>query len=317
MISNESADFKMNNRSHRKDPVASSFEDTLRKLKSNVMMKGNLPHVSVERQLEVIDDLATFPFGRYIIERRGANGYWTDYLIAHPQNGRLSGLNSEGDAFGPMEDFLLNRAPVVVAHQERFQIFQEISQTFVKEGVVMASIPCGIMRDLLTLDFSHVTDYKLVGVDLDHDSLSHARKLAQEQGIDSVDLLQMDAWKLSFRSEFDVINSNGLNVYESDREKVVDLYHNLYRALRPGGALVSGILTYPPSAGDKSDWLMEGMREEDILMDQVLHKDILDINWSNFRTLEDAFTDFQKAGFRECSLRCDKHRVFPTVIAYK
>jgi hypothetical protein len=153
------------------------FENCVNALKNKILLRGNLPHASCKRQLEVIDQLCQFPLGRYILERRGANGFWTDYMVSHPSNGKISGLNNEGKPFTFLESFFLNQCPIVVAHQERFMIFQKLAQSLLKENVVLASIPCGLMRDLLTLDFSNIDHFGLIGVDIDTESLDFAKEL--------------------------------------------------------------------------------------------------------------------------------------------
>jgi hypothetical protein len=56
-------------------------------------------------------------------------------------------------------------------------IFQKLAQSLLKENVVLASIPCGLMRDLLTLDFSNIDHFGLIGVDIDTESLDFAKEL--------------------------------------------------------------------------------------------------------------------------------------------
>src|ERR1700722_16696474 len=138
------------NRSHHKN--CSSFEESIQALKSKIITRGDLPHASVELQLGIMEQFGSFPLGRFILERRGANGFWTDYMISHPEQGKLTGLNIEGKPFTSFEDFFLNKCPIVVAHQERFRIFQSLLQKSLKDNATLASIPCGLMRDLLTLD---------------------------------------------------------------------------------------------------------------------------------------------------------------------
>jgi chemotaxis methyl-accepting protein methylase len=38
--------------------------------------------------------------------------------------------------------------------------------------------------------------------------------------------------------EFDLISSNGLNIYVKDKEQVIALYQKFFDALKPGGTLV-------------------------------------------------------------------------------
>ncbi|MBI3236376.1 MAG: hypothetical protein HYZ48_01510 [Chlamydiales bacterium] len=91
----------------RDSSLQAAIDSIVRKVKN----RQNLPYVSVERQLELIDLLADFGLGRFLLERGGLNGYWTDYAIKHPSKGRLTGLNDENKPLNTLEDFLLNQAP--------------------------------------------------------------------------------------------------------------------------------------------------------------------------------------------------------------
>lgn len=302
-------------RTHSQDNQ--SLEEQIQFLKQKIMLRGSLPHATVEQQLEVVDQLCEFPLGRYILEHKGANGFWTDYMMIHPSHGRITGLNIEGKPFSKLEDFLLNRSPVVVASQERYCIFQEILQNSLREGISIASIPCGLMQDILSLDFSMVSKYRLVGVDIDEEALSLAQMAAQARRISSLEIVRNDAWAISFENEFDVVRSNGLNVYEPDYEKVLDLYRAFFRALKPGGMLLVGVLTYPPEELKKSDWIIENLHPQDIIMERILHTDVLGIKWRNFRTAEELDKDFREVGFSEVSIHWDTNHVFPTIYARK
>lgn len=294
-----------------------SFEEQVQILKNKIIDRGPLPHVSVEQQLEVVDHLCEFPLGRYVLEHRGANGFWTDYMMSHPDQGRITGLNIEGKPFSKLEDFFLNHSPVVIASQERFRIFQSLLQNSLKDGVSIASVPCGMMTDILTLDFSKISNYRLVGVDIDEEALTLARAFAIGRGIKNLETLKKDAWKLSSENEFDIIRSNGLNVYEPDHEKVLDLYRGFFKALKPGGLLIIGVLTYPPGEDKESDWLVENMPSQDLLMERILHTDVLDIKWRHFRTGQELDQDFKTVGFSEISIHWDQNYVFPTICARK
>src|SRR4051812_39803487 len=80
------------NKSHFKENT--SLIAQIADLKAKIISRGPLPHVSVEQQLEIVDQMSEFPLGRYILEHRGTNGYWTDYMLTHPIRGRITGLNS-------------------------------------------------------------------------------------------------------------------------------------------------------------------------------------------------------------------------------
>lgn len=303
------------NRTHKIE--SSSFSDVVEAIRKVIIARGDLPDVTVAYQLNVLDQFCEFPLGRFILERKGANGFWTDYMLSHPQKGKISGVNSEGKTFSTLEDFFLNRCPIVVAHQERFRIFQTLTQKLLKDSMVVASIPCGIMRDLLTLDFSGIKNYRIIGVDIDKESLFLANKLAKELEVPNVEFYQEDAWQIQFQQELDIITSSGLNVYEPDPEKVMSLYKRFFKSLKPGGFLITSVITYPPGESVESDWDLRDIAPEDLLLDRVLHKDVLDIRWRNFRSSNELSREFELTGFSSVSIHFDKHRIFPTILAQK
>ena len=237
--------------SHQTESI-DSFAVIIERIAQRITNTEDLPYVTVLRQLKLLGELTLFPFGRFLLENKGINGYWTHYMVMHPQRGRLTGLNSEGQSFTELETFLLDNAPTLLATQQRFVHFQTYLQHEVKNNRRLASIPCGSMGELLTLDFAQVDHVKLVGIDLDQTSLNSSEKLAKKLGLsDFVELFKEDAWQLSAAESFDVITSNGLNIYEPDDEKVTELYKQFYLALVPKGTLVTSFVTPPPDAEGK------------------------------------------------------------------
>lgn len=232
--------------------------------------------------------------------------------MAHPKKGRITGLNQEGKPFTLLEDFILNRSLVTLASQKRFGLFQKITQQMLKEGMILASVPCGVMRDLLTLDFSKIANFRLIGVDLDPESLQHAAVLAKQMNlVEKVAFLKENAWELNIREEWDLITSSGLNVYEPDKTKVLQLYRKFFEALKPGGILITAILT------DPSEWNMNKIPPEDLYLEKVLYGDILDLKWRNYRKHAEIEQELQAAGFTKVDIFYDEYRVFPTVVARK
>lgn len=294
-----------------------SFEQSLLDLKLQITSRGDLPHVSVADQLKFLSQLCEFPFGRYLIERRGANGFWTDYLITNPDKGSIPGFNKNGEPLSVVEDFILNRSLLVLAHRDRLQIYQSFVQQQLKENIQLASIPCGLMKDLLTLDFSNISKFQITGLDIDPESLALSSLFAKQIGISNVEFYENDAWQMKFEESFDIIVSSGLNVYESDPVKVLALYKNFFKALKAGGWLVISVLTYPPGESKKTDWDLDKIPPKDLLMEQILYKDILNLHWRNFRSSNELDLEFKQIGFTDIRIEFDRYRLFPTIIAKK
>lgn len=263
----------------------------------------------------MIDQLCGCEMGRFILERRGVNGYWTDYILHHPFSRNETPHDLHQRTYSPMELFLLTRSPNVLAHRERGGIFQKMLQQHVRPGAVFASIPCGLMRDLLSLDLSRAADCRIVGIDIDPESLDHGRELAQHLGVADAEFILGNAWSLGFDKAFDVITSSGLNCYEPEVARVLDLYRNFFIALKPGGTLITSVYTYPPGHAKPTDWDLTVCNTEDMLMDAILFGDILQAKWRNFRSASELEDDFRSVGFTDVAVHFDSRRMYPTITA--
>ncbi len=174
------------------------------------------------------------------------------------------------------------------------------------------------MREILELDFSSIFNFTLIGVDIDQGSLLLASKQAEKTGLTRhLKLMCEDAWTLPYDAELDLITSCGLNIYVSDRTKVLDLYRQFFKALKPKGKLIIGFLTYPPDESVPSEWNLVNIQPEDLLLEKIIYKDILSTHWRNFRTSEEFEQELKLAGFSEIGFFYDSRNIFPTVIATK
>jgi len=124
------------------------------------------PPMPIEDQLALLDQLTEFDLGNFLLRNKGLNGEWTSYVILH---------GPEKEDLSPLEGWFLNKAPVVLATQERYSIFQREIQARLKKGMSLASVPCGVTEDLMTLDFSEAQKVSLFGIDLDPESIGFAK----------------------------------------------------------------------------------------------------------------------------------------------
>lgn len=256
--------------------------------------------------LAMFDELLNFVLGRFLLKHKVLNGHWTAYVILH-------GLKNEIE--NPLEKWCLERAPVLVATRERFHIFQRELQKRIQPGMTIASIPCGLMDDLITLDYKDLPGVKLVGIDLDQESLDSAKENAGLHSLDNVQFHKENAWKLQHESEFDIITSNGLNIYEPRDEMVIDLYCNFNKALQPNGILITSFLTPPPALSPESTW--RGLDFADLKKQKALLFDIIQAGGQSFRTEARKRVQLEAAGFKVLEVIYDGHRLFPTIIAEK
>ena len=262
-------------------------------------------HVTVSKQLELLDQLSQFNFGRFLLQNQGLNGYWTHYALVHPRNKIMKSLPD-------LERFMLERAPVVRATQERFEIFLRENQKAVKNNAILACIPCGMMGELLYLDYRDIHSIKLTGIDYDEKTLEDAKNLSEQKNLTRfLDLHQKDAWNLNIKSEFDLISSNGLNIYESSDDKVTKLYQQFYDALKPNGKLVTSFLAEP------SEWDSKKINQNDLLLQKIIFADIIQSKWQCYRSTQKTKEQLITAGFKDIQFINDSARIFPTVIAFK
>ena len=274
------------------------IKEHIKKIKNPI-----LPH---EVELELVEQLNQFPLGQFLLGNKGLNVYWTAYVILH--------VLKKVDLHH-LERWLVNYAPGFIATQQRFQIFQRELQKLIFNGCHLASVPCGLMDDLLTLDYSMCNDCHLTGIDLDPESIELAAQNAKDHNINNVSFTQKNAWDLGLNTEFDVITSNGLNIYEQDNNSVVDLYKQFYSALNSRGYLVTSFITPPPSPGVSSNWKLKS--QEDSIKQLAIFSDILQAGWQCYRTEDESREQLQAAGFKVIKVVYDSQNIFPTILAEK
>lgn len=290
----------------------------IQEIASKVKQQGDKPYATVQTQLEILEQLSQFEFGRFLILNRGINGYWTHYMLTHPWIRRETPINHSMKKLASTEQFLLESAPSILATQQRFEIFLQENQKEVKNGAKLACIPCGMMGELLYLNFKDIDTIQLTGLDYDPNTLNDARSLATKQNLlPMVKLHQCDAWQMTFNNEFDLISSNGLNIYEPDDERVTQLYQAFYNALKPGGKLVTSFLTPPPTLSDSCEWDMSVINQDDLLKQKIIFVDVLEAKWQCFRTSAKTQLQLESVGFERIKFIYDKAKLFPTVVAYK
>jgi len=266
---------------------------------------------SVEKTLSLLAQLNEFDLGCFLLRNKGLNGYWTSYLI----------LQDKGQFDSPLEDWLIKKAPTVLATRERFYIFQDKAKSIIEskssnEQINIASIPCGVLSDLLTMKFQTKAKVKFTGIDLDETSIKMAKINAENfPKMHQTQILKRDAWNLGLKDEFDIIMSNGLNIYEKDEDRLVALYKEFYKSLKTGGKLITSFLTYPPAFSKDSPW--KNVILEDAQKQIALFRDILGAKWMVYRTEKEVRQQLSEAGFVVEEVIYDSKHIFPTIIAKK
>lgn len=255
--------------------------------------------------------MGTFELGRFLLANLGLNGEWTSYVLLHPDKGRQSGLSSDGSQLTELEGWLLNRCPIFLATQERFRIFKRITQPLLRDGIQCASIPSGLMDDLLSLDYAAYRDVNLTAVDLDEHSLEKAKgnRSVLNPKIDA-NFEKADAWSLPGGDErWDLVTSNGLNIYVDDDARCIDLYASFAKALKSGGHLVISFIT------PADTW--QPYSKDDLAMQRQIFAEAVPVKWQCVRSEQTTRAQLEAAGFSVVSVEYDTQRMFPAVLARK
>lgn len=291
---------------------------SLNTLKNKIIHRGDLNYITVLDQLKYLELLSQFPLGCFLINHGYFDSFWTDSLMPLSVD---SGKKEAGAIKSPVneiDDFILNHSPFVNSWKEAFTFFQKLLQERLHENVIVGSIPCGEMRDIFTLDFSRIKNFKVFGVDISSSVIDSVSKIALKSPyVQHITPIKGDAWNLPFKEELDVISSCGLNFYIDDKNKVQELYCEFYRVLKPGGNLIISFLTPPPWSDRKSEWDISKIPAKDLLLEQVLFYDILDLQCKNYNSSEEFKEILTHVGFENICIYYDKRRVFPTVTATK
>lgn len=268
---------------------------------------ASLP-VSEQELLSLFDQLCEFELGRFLLIHKGLNAYWTSELIRwKPDNSR---------PLTALEHVIFSQLPATLATRERYSIFRQELQKRVSPSGSIASVPCGLMHDLL--DLTCPKSVQLVGGDLDDDALAGASNLAKVRGYASqTSLLRTDARDMKFNEAFDVLASNGLNIYEPDDAKVTELYKIFFRSLKKGGTLITSFMTPSPLHSHDSSWRMEKLDPALLLLQKRLFVDVIDARWTAMRTEQQTRRQLTDAGFGKIRIIYDSAGIFPTVLAKK
>ncbi len=302
--------------SHNDSPQ--SIEVVIQELTHQIIERGDKPNATIETQLKLIEQLSQFEFGQYWLRNRGINGFWTHYMLTHPWFGRKTGKNNRGDPVEGLEDFILNRSPLMLATQQRFEIFLKENQKKVKNNAILACIPSGVMGDFLYLDYKGIENVELIAIDYDPEALEGTLSFSEKQGLSQyVKLIQADAWELEFENAFDLISSNGLNIYEPDQQRLDELYLHFFRALKKGGKLVTSFLTLPPTLTEDCEWDMSKINQEDLGLQKLIFVDILDMKFRSYQSSAQVRSQLEAIGYQDIQFIYDEAKLFPTVVAYK
>lgn len=303
--------------SHKSHPQ--TFEENYESIKDRILQKEDQNEASIKEQLTLLNELSKFPLGQFMIQNRGLNGFWTTYFLRHPEKGRVTQLNSEGQPFSKLETFLLDQAPLVLAAQERYKIvLQELQKRACLSNQVFASVPCGTLDDLMHLNFKETQNLQIYGVDLDQDVLQSIEADIEKHPLKSkIRLLHQDAWEFDLPEKASCIVSNGLNVYVESEKRLIDLYRHFYDQLKERGELIMSFITPGPQEDKACEWKLSQEMKTNLLKQKVIFSDLLQAQWQYFRSTKDTEQQLVEAGFKQVTFLYEASCMFPVAIAKK
>lgn len=133
-----------------------ALEARIDAIKLRIRQSGDMPGASVDRQLELLDEMAQFELGRFLLVNRGLNAEWTHRVVTYIPGAVVA---------GSLEHDVFEKLPATLATRERFGIFRNELQALLRPACVMASVSCGVMGELLLLDYARHPDVRLIGIE--------------------------------------------------------------------------------------------------------------------------------------------------------
>ena len=119
-------------------------------------------------------------------------------------------------------------------------------ETLQREGSAVASVPCGLMSEVLLATQEPFTGVDLLAIDLEDDNFNLIReKYSDRLQNNTWHEEKRDALQLDNTERFDLICSIGFTIYIKDDAEVQRLFKRFYAALKQNGKLVTNFAALP------------------------------------------------------------------------
>jgi SAM-dependent methyltransferase len=288
------------------DDLNAQFQE----ISARVSARGDLPDATVKLQLDLLEELKKAPIGQSFICTRELTAWATDWCSYGPF------FNQCYAKLSPFEKTFLN-LPICTATQERLIIMRQLLQVALHDDMDILTVPCGLMGNLAALDYQGLSNVTIDGIDINPQTIAHAKNMIKLYRPNvQISLKVEDAWDIDCTERYDLILCHGLTIYEPDDRRVMELYRKFHRALKPGGKLIVTTIT-PPTAENSGDWDMTHVDLKMLLLQRILIKDMVNVDWQSYRTIELTEKLLEDAEFKNPKVHPDRVRMFPTLVAIK
>nr|BFD31546.1 class I SAM-dependent methyltransferase [Pigmentibacter ruber] len=305
--------YEINNIVSHKIYQGENFEKTKIKIMQRIKEK-KLDTTTEQELILLLEKMYSTEMGRFMIEHSGFNGYWTEYVCSYPDLKKQGFKLTENE----FEKYLLENLPFYLATQSRFQIFKTEIKKRLRDNISIASLPCGLMTDILLQDFKGINNFQLHGIDLDQSALDQAKAIALSKGlIHHCTFTREDGRKIEHKNQFDLVTSNGFNIYVDDEDKNIAFYKKIYQALTDKGELITSTIVPPPTEDPYSSWELKKINLDALKIQAIVMNYFTEFNKNNFKSAEKLCIILKKAGFNEFQVIPDNLGIFPTIIAKK
>ena len=133
----------------------SSYDEAYNEIKGRIMDNKNLR--------VLIEKLAKTEFGRFLIQHRGLNAYWTDVMVNFPTY-----TNVMRGRYTTWEQDMLDNFPSARATQKRFVFFKDSINEQVKNNSKILCAPSGLLPELVQInEMPDIQNVNIVAVDID------------------------------------------------------------------------------------------------------------------------------------------------------
>ena len=288
-------------------PVDALVQSSMTKARSRWSSKG-LDADTCARLESRLNELAATPIGRFILVNGGWNGYWTNYL-AEIGCDLIQNKAKPLQFTNETEEYILSEYAEVRGEHEL--MLRKIIGPIMKPGAVVASVPCGLMSEVL-MATDHFEGIQLYAIDIDKENFDLIReKYGDRLAGNEFHPLEMDALTLDFDCKFDLITCVGFVVYIK-QENFPDFLSRIHRAIKPGGRL---LLSFRPDDSERSKLFpfhttrMEAIDRE-FLMCVEKRNTILSATSNMLR-------HFSHAGFVHIRIHGGSYYQLPFIEAYK